>query len=391
MSELMNAGAARRGDFRWQLLTTVSSLALLGFVYGASKTQAADDNADRPTVWIELGGQLERVDGGGERFAPPFVAAVTRAGFTSPVSLERPPRFSNGIEGKITLEPSGTDWVLSASVRYGRSNNGTLTHQQTDPTKLYAFPPPFPTLLPNVFQPVKRDVARFSETDPRNDENHAVIDFQAGKDVGLGMFGNAGSSVMGLGVRYAQFMAKSKATLKADPDAVKGYKYFPNPPYSHLRNPTGTNYHSYAGKDAVSRSFRGIGPSISWNASAPVVGHPQESEISFDWGLNAALLFGRQKADVHHQTTARYHKRTYAAAQRNIVYHRPADHSRAQSVVVPNVGAFAGLSFRYDTAKVSFGYRGDFFFGAMDGGIDTRKTYDRNFYGPFATISVGLP
>ena len=32
----------------------------------------------------------------------------------------------------------------------------------------------------------------------------------------------------------------------------------------------------------------------------------------------------------------------------------------------------------------------DFFFGAMDGGIDTRKTEDEKFYGPFATISLGL-
>jgi hypothetical protein len=54
------------------------------------------------------------------------------------------------------------------------------------------------------------------------------------------------------------------------------------------------------------------------------------------------------------------------------------------------VGGFAGVSFRYSRAKLSLGYRADFFFGAMDGGIDTRATYDRNFYGPFATISIGL-
>jgi hypothetical protein len=59
-------------------------------------------------------------------------------------------------------------------------------------------------------------------------------------------------------------------------------------------------------------------------------------------------------------------------------------------VTVPNIGGFAGLSFRYNVAKISFGYRADFFFGAMDGGIDTRKNYDRNFYGPFASVSIGL-
>jgi hypothetical protein len=32
----------------------------------------------------------------------------------------------------------------------------------------------------------------------------------------------------------------------------------------------------------------------------------------------------------------------------------------------------------------------DEFFGAMDGGLDTRKSYNQEFYGPFATISIGL-
>jgi hypothetical protein len=59
-------------------------------------------------------------------------------------------------------------------------------------------------------------------------------------------------------------------------------------------------------------------------------------------------------------------------------------------VIVPNIGGFAGLSVRFPNAKVSLGYRADAFFGAMDGSIDVRKTYDRDFYGPFATISIGL-
>ncbi len=65
-------------------------------------------------------------------------------------------------------------------------------------------------------------------------------------------------------------------------------------------------------------------------------------------------------------------------------------HDRSRTVIVPNVGGFLGVSFRYPNAKVSLGYRADFFFGAMDTGIDARHTVDRNFYGPFATISIGL-
>ena len=63
---------------------------------------------------------------------------------------------------------------------------------------------------------------------------------------------------------------------------------------------------------------------------------------------------------------------------------------RSRSVTVPNLGGFAGLSLRYTNAKVSLGYRADFFFGAMDGGIDARKAANQSFHGPFATIALGL-
>jgi len=37
------------------------------------------------------------------------------------------------------------------------------------------------------------------------------------------------------------------------------------------------------------------------------------------------------------------------------------------------VGGFAGLSYNFPNAKVSLGYRADFFFGAIDGGPDAAK------------------
>jgi hypothetical protein len=68
----------------------------------------------------------------------------------------------------------------------------------------------------------------------------------------------------------------------------------------------------------------------------------------------------------------------------------PVDKTRARTVTVPNVGGFAGLTFRVQNFKVSAGYRADLFFGAMDGGVDTAKKENVGFYGPFVTISVGL-
>ncbi|HUJ02736.1 MAG TPA: hypothetical protein VLW75_03795 [Rhizomicrobium sp.] len=115
-----------------------------------------------------------------------------------------------------------------------------------------------------------------------------------------------------------------------------------------------------------------------------------------DWGLNASFLFGRQKTRTHHQTTARYFSANGRLGTRPVVSHTvsrfPAtpDHTRSRNVAVPNLGGFAGISYNYSNAKLSFGYRADWFFNAIDGGIDAAKKEDRGFYGPYASISIGL-
>ncbi len=70
--------------------------------------------------------------------------------------------------------------------------------------------------------------------------------------------------------------------------------------------------------------------------------------------------------------------------------HPQVNLQRSRSVVVPNVGGFAGVSIDFPNVKVSAGYRGDFFFGAMDTGFDTAKRSTIGFYGPFATVIIGL-
>ncbi|HVT25303.1 MAG TPA: hypothetical protein VHD95_11800 [Rhizomicrobium sp.] len=378
MSELIQTRSQQ--SIRWLLLSTVSALALLAVAQ--SQTAKAEED-DSPTVWIELGGQAERVSESQQLFAPPFVLQTPRppAEIVSPLNFERAPRYSKGGETKITVAPHGSDWVASVSLRYGRSNNDKHVHQQSYPEQ---WDPGHYLYVVNPF------AAKFSDIVAHNTEQHLILDFQVGKDVGLGMWGK---STINFGVKFAQFTSKSNITLRSDPDWHFVYKY---PTFVDWKVPGGQAYHSYAGHFSASRSFHGIGPSLSWNGSTPVAGSKDETELTFDWGVNAAVLFGRQKTKTHHQTTALYHQAsgfyTPTVAQRTVVYQHPAtpDHARSRSLVVPNIGGFAGVSFRYVNAKISLGYRADFFFGAMDGGIDARKTYDRNFYGPFATISIGL-
>jgi hypothetical protein len=117
------------------------------------------------------------------------------------------------------------------------------------------------------------------------------------------------------------------------------------------------------------------------------LGNPQQSEIDIDWGRNAAVLFRRQRVSGSHQTITNYKKT-------GMIPTPPHSHStpfaRTRTVTVPNVGSFAGLSFRYAATKVRFGCRGDFFFDAMDGGVDKRKGETPGFYGPFASVSAGI-
>ncbi len=379
MSELIQK-SNNRATAKWQLLASVSALALIA----NAVTQAKAENSDRPTVWIELGGELNRLNAGSEYFAPDFTS-MRPSIFPSSQTYEKPSLYGFDEYGKISLAPHALDWTFTASVRYGRSSVNRHARQQTHSSPIGN------SLIPGFYQKKYPRAARFEDTTAKLEEQHTIADFQAGKDVGLGLFGGRATAQVNLGIRFAQFIDKSNISLKSNPDWHFQHKYYQYYTYdlSIILQP----YHSNAAGLIAERSFRGLGPSLSWNASLPFAGRG-DSELDFDWGVNAALLFGRQKVRTEHHETVRYNdggNGIFSVGTMVTVYRNtPPAQTRSRSVVVPNIGAFAGLSFRYDAAKVSFGYRADFFFNAMDGGIDEHKSYGRNFYGPFATISIGL-
>jgi iron complex outermembrane recepter protein len=412
MSELLGARNRSR-NFRWQLLTTVSALTVLAAAYGTSESEAADQDADRPTVWIEFGGQLERVNNSQDALNPPFLAHITQANLLSALDVQKPSAYSFGDEGKISIQPEDSNWVFSASVRYGRSNAKRHRHQQTEnavvPVQftLYGY-----QYGPKYYYP--KSHVRFTDGRTAQSEQHLILDFKAGRDFGLGMFGGRGSSTLSAGVRIAQFNSKTSVALSGEPDLQ-----YPAAPITTFQERVAFKYapihfHDYSATINDQRSFRGIGPSLAWDASMPVIGDAERGGMSFDWGANVAVLFGRQKAQGHRQTATRSYYFNHWVKANGIngignsiggyfaggacgCSHGPfaqrtngGDFNRARSVIVPNLGGFAGVSFLYSGAKVSFGYRADFFFGAMDGGIDTAKKENRGFYGPFATISVGI-
>jgi len=382
MSELLSARAEQR-DFRRQLMTTSSVLVLLGAVFGPGPSKASDEVGDRPTIWIELGGQLDHITGQGDPFVPGFLAAnpnsvVLRP--TTPLQAQRPVPFSFAEDGKITLQPTGSDWTFAVSVRYGRSSSFKHVDHQTNRVSSVPFKYGSGVSVTAV--------EKFANTKEKRQQSYAVLDFSAGKDVGLGLFGTNGSSVLSLGIRFAQFSSTATFDVRARPDLRVMPKYYgtyklPLPPHVY--------FHTYHASGSTSRNFRGVGPSISWSGSAAVVGQPESGELALAWGGNASLLFGRQKAVVQHHESGHYKNQPPNNAPYESLYHRSGGHDTNRSVLVPNVGGFAGASYRIENFKLSAGYRADFFFGAIDGGIDARKSETLGVYGPFATISVGLP
>src|SRR5580692_4345365 len=102
MSETENPN--HRRAFRRTLLSTASALALLAPLFDAERALAEDTTSDRPTVWIELGGQMERDNVLGEKFDPPFLntysdSPVIASG--APFDAQKSP-LSFGVEGHVS-------------------------------------------------------------------------------------------------------------------------------------------------------------------------------------------------------------------------------------------------------------------------------------------------
>ena len=185
MSELMNARNGGR-DFRWQLLATFRRWPCLH--RSMQPVANADDDADRPTVWIELGGQLEQVSGQGD----PLRRRFHRIMRTS--CIRRRLRRQNAASVRASVAKAR--FRSSRRIRIGFSRPPSvmagrmvrkISHQQTPSVCISTYW--YVYLLPTLFPRTEK----FVET-RRSNESHAIIDFQAGKDVGLACSVADGSS-----------------------------------------------------------------------------------------------------------------------------------------------------------------------------------------------------
>jgi hypothetical protein len=207
-----------------------------------------------------------------------------------------------------------------------------------------------------------------------------MVDFTVGKDVGIGMFSAGGQSTIGAGIRMVQLDTLASADLSMNANWVASHPF----PKVIIVN---QDWDVFNGVSDEHRSFHGLGPQVTWDADQPVWGAGESGEVSIDWGLNAALLSGRQHVDLQQLETVTHCTGPYACAT---PIGSPQPIRRSRHVVVPNLGGYLGASMRYHDGKISLGYRADTFFNAMDGGQATARSYTRGFYGPYLNVSLGL-
>ncbi len=393
MSEMINKND-NRAVIHWKLLTGASALALTAYMTTAGVAGAAD--ADRPIVWIDGGWQFEDVLGKGEPFVPPFDALGKANGFDSVVGLQNALGFSYGAQAGISFQPKDSNWTFSASVRYGRAHGQRAHHTEQHVTG-NSYQTYISLVLFHNFHSGHQTPTALLYFDGRasNNEKHAIVDFQAGKDVGLGLLGSA---VISAGVRYLEESNASSMAVHEAPDFNFQYRKWNQ---TSLKEQKIGNFYHYSGSTAAREAeFKGIGPSLAWSNATSLAGNDQNGQLLLDWGANAALLFGRQKTRSQRESATHYHYFSKHYSSAGHLHYKPvaktsasyasASGTRSRRVTVPNLGGFAGLTYRIQNFKASFGYRVDCFFNMIDGGTDTRHTVTRSFNGPYASISIGL-
>jgi outer membrane receptor protein involved in Fe transport len=344
---------------------------------------------------VELGGQVQRHD------APntaqhPAAADV----FEGPLDIFDAAQaqeldWGDGRDVKVTWRPGG-DWFVSGAVRVGKTNGLANPGVQWNTDPVCAMPDPgyCADLAADPKYEIVTDISVINRADARvfDREEHLLIDFMVGKDLGLGGLDDSGISA---GIRYARLKSSTDASLYGIPDwDVPAGFYGLGTTVAHTLH----NIDTHARRD-----FSGLGPVVSWEAALPIIEMGEAGRMALDWSVSGGALFGEQETAVsgkvkvrHYEMTARNFLTTYTqiGALTNfpvLTTEAPsAGLSRTENVTVPLLGASLGLSYAAGAFSIGAGYRWERYFGAIDGGYEEHRSEDRTIDGPYFKIAVGF-
>jgi iron complex outermembrane receptor protein len=214
-------------------------------------------------------------------------------------------------------------------------------------------------------------------------EEYEVGDALVGHELASSLFGEGGSSVVGLGVRYANLTSKSLVEDISEPDHII-------PPGDVFSTPR--LYHDYITTLDADRTFKGVGPLLSWEASSVLFGGRESGHLNVDWNLSGGMLYGKQKVLLSETTRETITSGTLIPGFVKTIVPPTVETIRQseEDVQIPTYGATIGLSYSLDWIKVGAGYRWERYGDAIDGGFTERHEFDRTIDGPYFKLTLGF-
>jgi len=342
---------------------------------------------------IELGGQIQRIDAPNDPLSPSFLDAMNPdpnnpGSFRPNVSAAIDPRpdqqknldWGDGREIKVTYRPAG-DWQVSLGARFGKTNGSSPYAERKESGAEFCLFSLYSCEQNPAEHYVKHNYTIASTYDR---EEHTLIDFMVGHDVGFG--GGDHSSLSG-GLRYADLESKT------DLNVFGATNWFVNVDENAAKYGYGT-HDRYVADVKAKRTFKGAGPMLNWDASKALLGNSDVGVLGVDWSLTGGVLFGKRKTAIDgSELKESFYQYTFtqsAGFPISTTQLPPISYERSKSVTVPTYGASLGLSYAVDRFKASAGYRWERYQNAIDGGYAMPKSEDRTVDGPYFKVSVGF-
>jgi len=323
---------ARQSRVREYLLRTVSAAAL-SIALMQTPIAKADGHKSPTQMIIELYGGFPAGD-----------KQVWAEVFPVPATPSIQPNFIGGaVFGFITpadrlWSHAGPEWNVGVFARFGLTDQNSKSGLATFYFNVLGGG--FPTF--------------YTSGSVSHSERHAMVDFEARRDVGLG----SGSTPVTVkaGLRFGYFSA----------DTNTRFVYLPIPAYTLA--------------ERRQSMFVGAGPRIGAEVSVPI-----SDSVSLDLAAGASLLFGRKQMKV---------------AATGALFGLTATTTRRSFAVVPMLEGQAALSFDLPntSARISAGAKVDAWFGVHDtrntvsitGGSFGKKRANRFWVSPFVRVTVPL-
>jgi outer membrane receptor protein involved in Fe transport len=341
---------------------------------------------------VELGGQVQRHDAPNAALQPSFASAFVEPFDIFDDAQEQDLDWGDGRDVKVTWRPNAGPWSVSGGVRFGKTNNVAKPVAQSVAGGdcifggYYSFICAYYGPESKYYEYAYPHMTNHVEAHVTDREEHQLIDFTVGRDMG---FGGLSRSKVSAGIRHARLESTTKARLFGTPDwSIPEGLYLPGYLATHS---------VFDARIESRREFEGFGPTISWEAAFPLLSG-NDGRVDVDWSLGAGLLMGDRETEISGTELTYYYELTafellaptgppLPTSTTTSAFTLP---SRSDSVTVPTYAASLGLSYSVGAFSVGAGYRWEHFADVIDGGYTAEQEEDRTIDGPYFKLSLGF-